>query len=55
MTKLQHLELERCNLHEEGLKSICNVLVSKKLLTLNLKYNIITDQVANKLAQNYDH
>ena len=51
MTKLQHLELERCNLHEEGLASICNVIVNKKLLTLNLSYNIITDQLANKLAQ----
>ena len=51
MAKLQHLELEGCNLHEEGLISICNVLVTKKLLTLNLDYNIITDQVANKLAQ----
>ena len=51
MTKLQHLELERCNLHGEGLASIFNVIVSKRLLTLNLNYNIITDQVANKLAQ----
>ena len=51
MTRLQHFELERCNLHKEGLISICNAIENKKLLTLNLSYNIITDQVANKLAQ----
>ena len=51
MTKLQHLELESCNLHEEGLRYICNAIKPKKLRTLNLNYNCISDQVASRLAQ----
>ena len=51
MTKLQHLELERCNLHEDGLISICNAINNRKLQTLTLNHNIITDKVANELAQ----
>ena len=47
---LQHLELERCNLHEEGFISICKVINNLKLKTLNLSYNCVTDQVAKQLA-----
>ena len=50
-TILQHLELESCNLHGNGLKSICTVIKDKNLRTLNLNHNCITDQVADDLAR----
>ncbi|XP_065894793.1 protein NLRC5-like [Dysidea avara] len=47
---LEHLELEGCNLHQIGLELVSKAINSSNLLTLNLNYNCITDQVANNLA-----
>ena len=47
---LQHLDLTRCNFYKEGLRSICNALKNRNILTLNLSCNCITDEVASELA-----
>jgi len=49
-TFLQHLELASCSLQEESAVLICDAIKHKNLLTLDLSYNYISDDVALKLA-----
>jgi len=47
---LQHLELASCNLYEGGLRSICDAIKSRNILSLNISCNSVTDKVALDLA-----
>ena len=47
---LQNLELAKCNLYDEGLGLICHAISTRKMLTVNLNCNCITDKVAESLA-----
>jgi len=47
---LQHLELASCSLQEQSVRLICDAIAHKTLITLNLSYNCIRDDVNFKLA-----
>ena len=47
---LQHLELASCSLHKRGFEVICNVIKDRKLLTLNLSDNFISDKAVDDVV-----